>query len=162
MLDNSYGRKQTSYSYTMTMWVFVEAGVATEKNANTARTKSAFVHLDQAFYCFMYSSQNLRCQIQAERGYLEKTTGSVTVPYGQWVNIQFSFTQYNKGFDLRSYNANRQLQSRSFNDKLNFSKQKPNGKLYILPYFRGRVRDIAIFETLKSLPVATPKSSGNY
>ena len=74
------------------MWIYVDSDVSTEKNANSAKTKSALVHLDKVFYCFMYTAGNLRCQIEAERSYMGKTTGSVAVPYGQWMNIQFSFT----------------------------------------------------------------------
>ena len=38
----------------------------------------------------------------------------------------------------------------------NFDQQVPKGNIWLFPYFRGRVRDFALFETGKDIPYSTP------
>lgn len=90
---------------------------------------------------------------------MARVTKSLSVPVGQWVNIQFAFSQ-NKGYDLRAYGPQRQL-LQSVKSTTKLAAQVPTNKVNLFKYFKGRARDFALFESRYSLPINTKPGSGD-
>lgn len=75
----------------------------TESDAFKAIFRSDFMRLGEVFYCYLSSPGKIACQIESRFSYLARKTKTLSVPMGQWVNIQFAFSRY-KGYELKVYN----------------------------------------------------------
>jgi len=159
-LDSRYGRTQLNWGYTLALWVRTGEDIIAEADPWSAKESAHVFKFENVLEMYFESKLSVKFFVNALKNYQGTTTKALTVPMGQWANIQFTIGQYT-GYEIRLYDIQRRLQQRIYEPDTNFYEQLPNGKLHFFSYFRGYARDLLLYGTKRTLPVWGQPGAGS-
>ncbi|CDW85845.1 UNKNOWN [Stylonychia lemnae] len=148
--------KLTNWGYTVSMWIKMN-NYCFYSSPTTARQNCHYVVLGDAFMIYSPAPNQISAYIYASKVYYEYQTKSIFVPSNQWVNLQFTVSQY-YGYEFRTYDILSRQMDAVIETRELFSQKVSDKSLTMLKNFANTnvIKNLVVYTSKQKLPFSPP------